>query len=317
MLNQPLTENIPIGTLGVIDLALPKITFDSGNTGPTLVFVAGQHGNETTPLFVLKKLIQKLSVSPLVKGRLVILPVVNPLGLIFESRREPLDGGNLNREAPGNSSKDLDKRTAAAIFSQCKDANLVVDLHTFSRQCPFVGVFVKGNAAAEPLAKTALRAINPDCIWQIDISRAEDTRYVGALDVALTLKGIPAISLEMERHLTIAESMIDRIVLSLVNLLIELGMYVGEINMPPPNPRIPVFLGNYLYFDGSGIFIPKKSVLTSVKQGEELGTVFDLRLLRESPVYAPVAGTLLTIRFRDVVRTGSKLGSIGEPIGVL
>lgn len=317
MNKSPITTSVPIGTLGVIDLALPKITFESGNNGPSVVFVAGQHGNETTPLFVLKKLIQQLSITPLLKGRLVILPVVNPLGLIFESRREPLDGGNLNREAPGNSSKDLDKRTAAAIFSECKNASLVVDLHTFSRQCPFVGVFVKGNATTEPLAKDALRAISPDCVWQIDISRAEDTRYVGALDVVLTTKGIPAISLEMERSLTITESAIDRVVLSLLNLLTTLEMYEGKFNIANQNLSIPIFLGSYLYFDESGVFIPKKSVLESVKQGEELGTVFDLRTLKESPVCAPTSGTLLTIRFRDVVRTGSKLGSIGEKIGVL
>lgn len=312
----PKISNIPIGTLGVLDIILPKVEIDSGKEGPMLVFTALQHGNEVTPLFVLQKLFRELKAKPLSRGKVVILPVTNPLGLVFETRREPLDGGNLNREAPGNPNKNLDKRIAAAVFEVCKNADLVVDLHTFSRQCPFVGILVSGDTAIEDRAKGALRAISPDCIWKIDLTRSEDKRYYGALDVVLTAMGIPAITLEMERHITIAEEKLDRVFNSLLSLLKFYRMYDGELTTQGMK-EILVFVGTYLYFDQSGIFTPEKTVLQELQQGERLGTVFDLRTLEEASVRAPCSGTLLTVRFRDIVRTGSKLGSIGKQVDVL
>ncbi len=309
-------KQLTIGSLGAFDLSLPLIEVSSGVPGPRIVFIANQHGNEITPLFVLKELLGLLKKYPLKKGGVAIISTANPLGLLFDSRQEPLDGDNLNRSFPGSSQKDLGKRIASAVFGEARKADLVVDLHTFSRQCPFLGILVKTGDAIEETCRLALRAIAPECIWQIDMERDADKLFSGALDLALVQAGIPAIALEMERHLTVSSENISRIARSLLRLLSSYGMTdvsLGGI----PQKEIPVFVSHYLYVDGSGIFVPSKNVFDEVRKGDVLGSVADIRTFTEEPVYSPVSGILLTIRFRDFVRTGSKLGSVGEQKGVL
>ncbi len=148
------------------------------------------------------------------------------------------------------------------------------------------------------------------------MERDADKLFSGALDLALVQAGIPAIALEMERHLTVSSENISRIARSLLRLLSSYGMTdvsLGGI----PQKEIPVFVSHYLYVDGSGIFVPSKNVFDEVRKGDVLGSVADIRTFTEEPVYSPVSGILLTIRFRDFVRTGSKLGSVGEQKGVL
>lgn len=309
-------KKLTIGSLGAFDLSLPILEVSSGVLGPRIMFVANQHGNEITPLFVLKELLTLLKKSPLTKGSVTIVSTVNPLGLLFGSRQEPVDGDNLNRSFPGSSQKDLGKRLAAAVFEEARKADLVVDLHTFSRQCPFLGILVKTGDGIEEICRSALRAIAPECIWQIDMERDADKSFSGALDLALAQEGVPAIALEMERHLTISAENISRIAWSLFRLLSSYGMTDARLGNVL-SKGIPVYVSHYLYADGSGIFTPSKHVFGTVRKGDALGAVTDIRTFAEEPVLAPVSGTLLTIRFRDFVRTGSRLGSIGEQKGVL
>ncbi|MBI2050823.1 MAG: succinylglutamate desuccinylase/aspartoacylase family protein [Parcubacteria group bacterium] len=310
------SKQLTIGSLGVVDLSLPLIEVSSGVPGPRIVFIANQHGNEITPLFVLKELLALLKKYPLKKGTVVIISTANPLGLLFDSRQEPLDGDNLNRSFPGSSQKDLGKRIASAVFGEARKADLVVDLHTFSRQCPFLGILVKTGGEMEQICSKALRVIAPECIWQIDMERDADKHFSGALDLALVQEGVPAIALEMERHLTISSETISRIANSLFRLLSSYGM--SDVSLSDvPQKEIPVFVSHYLYTDGGGIFVPSKNVFDEVRKGDVLGSVADIRTFAEEPVRAPVSGILLTVRFRDFVRTGSRLGSIGEQKDVL
>ncbi len=310
------TTTLPIGQLGVISLALPKITFRGALPGKRVVIIAGQHGNEVTPLFVVQKIITQLKRTGLNAGELVILPVANPLGLLFDSRREPLDGENLNREAPGKFDKSLGKRIAAALWQEVKAADFVIDLHTFARQCGFVGVLVASADATEQMAREALQIIRPDCVWLIDDQRSEDKRFAGALDLVAVAKGTPAITLEMERHLTISDAGIERVAAGLFRFLSWFGLVPGTITISAGG-TIPIFHGNYLYFDGSGIFLPQAKVGTEIIVGSRLGTLVDVATFVETPILSSVAGTILTIRFRDFVRTGTKLGSVGTRVGSL
>lgn len=309
------STQINIGSLGVIDLNIPKIVLESPNSGPKIVLLAVQHGNETTPLFVLKKLLKILEQRQLLRGSIVIMPVANPLGLIFDSRREPLDGDDLNRMYPG-SRKNLGKRIAKTVFDECLSADLVIDLHTFQRQSKILGVLVKSNDELEEKSKKILSLIKPDLIWQIDMNRFEDKRFEGSLDLLCLENEMPAITIEMERLESIASEKIDRVAEGILNLLISTKIINGNI-MPACDARIPIFEADYLYFDDSGLFLPQVSLLEEVKVGAVLGTITDLKTFAEKPIKSPIAGTLMTIRFKDVVRCGSKLGSIGQKIGEL
>ena len=310
-------KKIPIGSIGVLELTLPVIEFSGPAPGSRVVIIAGQHGNEVTPLFVIRQLVERLTQQPLKSGVLTIVSVANPLGLLLGTREEPLDREDLNRQAPGDPTKTLGKRIAAKLTDACKGADLVIDLHAFNRQCAFTGVLIRTGDAVEKRARTVLRAIQPDCVWLIDAMRQQDQRFAGSLDIVLGVAGVPAVTLEMERHATLSDAGIIRVTDALEQVLAMFGMLDVPTSIVGSTSDIPMYVGNYLYFDTSGLFIPEQRVLGPVRNGQRLGTVTDLRTFEESKVSSPLDGTLLTVRFRDIVRTGAKLGSIGSLVGKL
>ncbi|GEM_PF-1482982 len=319
MKNNFSTKTLPVGSLGILSASIPVITFIGKKPGKKIVITATVHGNEITSLFVLNELISLLRVCTVQEGEVVIVPVVNPLGLAFGTRREPLDEENLNREFPGSSSKSLGKRITNAIWDQAQDADFIIDLHTFtSRQCVFTGVMVKTGTKIDEEIIRIMKRIRPDCVWCIDMNRDEDKRFYGAIDVVAASKQIPAMTLEMERLTNVSESKIMRYVSSIMSVLHELRIIDLPDGIHESHKKdIPVFEGHYLYCDMSGLFFPCVSVLEKITNNSLLGEVVDITTFEKNNVYSPMDGTILTIRYKDFVRTGSKLASIGTYVGLL
>ena len=69
--------------------------------GPSVLLMAGNHGDEYEGQVMLMKLLRSLSPEK-VQGRLIILPGVNAPAVAAGARVSPLDGGNMNRLFPGD-----------------------------------------------------------------------------------------------------------------------------------------------------------------------------------------------------------------------
>ena len=69
--------------------------------GPTVLMLAGNHGDEFESQIVLSELIREFDPHDL-KGRLIVLPAANTPAAKAGARVSPLDGGNLNRSFPGD-----------------------------------------------------------------------------------------------------------------------------------------------------------------------------------------------------------------------
>ena len=68
----------------------------SYQNSPSILFVAGQHGRELTPIFVATRLIEKLEQIQLQAGCVGVIPVVNLRGVLAGMRDNPVDGKNIN-----------------------------------------------------------------------------------------------------------------------------------------------------------------------------------------------------------------------------
>lgn len=306
------TESLPIGSLGTVEVSLLKIVFTGKKPGKRIVITAGLHGNETTSLFVLQELIELVRVCGLASGELIIFPVTNPLGLAFDTRREPLDGENLNREFPGAHAKSFGKKITATVWEEIQSADFVIDLHTFStRQCGFTGVMVKTGKSIDSVVSRILCSMQTDCVWLIDMSRDEDKRFYGALDVVAAEKNIPACTLEMERNQNVTDGKIMRYTQSIMRACVELGLLDLEYSHTITTKDIPLYEGRYLYSDDAGLFFPQKKVFEKIQKGMSLGSVVNLLNFEKKEMISPIDGTILTVRYRDFIRTGSKIASIG------
>jgi predicted deacylase len=76
-------------------IPVPLAVFANGS-GPTILLMAGSHGDEYEGQLALTRLIRTLDVSR-IHGRILVLPAANQPAVMAGRRTSPLDSGNLNR----------------------------------------------------------------------------------------------------------------------------------------------------------------------------------------------------------------------------
>jgi len=79
---------------------IPIVAIANG-TGPRVLLMGGNHGDEYEGQVALGKLIRALDPGE-VQGRIIILPSANFPAAMAGSRTSPIDQGNLNRSFPGD-----------------------------------------------------------------------------------------------------------------------------------------------------------------------------------------------------------------------
>jgi len=110
-------------------LHLPLRVWRAEAPGPTVLVSAAVHGNELNGTGVIRRLINDPPFN-LLKGTLVLVPVVNVLGFERHMRYMP-DRRDLNRAFPGYEDGSLTGRFAHSFFNQVvKRCDYCIDLHT-------------------------------------------------------------------------------------------------------------------------------------------------------------------------------------------
>ena len=79
---------------------LVPITVIRNGTGPTILFVGGNHGGEYEGPVSLMKLSRALQPER-IQGRVIIIPVLNLPAVVAGQRVSPIDGKDMNRVFPG------------------------------------------------------------------------------------------------------------------------------------------------------------------------------------------------------------------------
>lgn len=97
--------------------------------GPTLLVMAGMHGDETNGVEILRRFIKSKDYIPS-KGTVIVIPVFNVYGFINHSRGLP-DGKDLNRSFPGSKSGSLASRIAYFFTNEIlPQIDYGLDFHT-------------------------------------------------------------------------------------------------------------------------------------------------------------------------------------------
>ncbi|HED04966.1 MAG TPA: succinate dehydrogenase [Candidatus Fraserbacteria bacterium] len=98
--------------------------------GPTVGICAAIHGDEPTGTRIVLQLARRLA-NRAFRGRLLLLPVANPLGFEAMKRSTPLDALNLNRVFPGNREGWLTEQLATVITEAfLTKVDILIDLHS-------------------------------------------------------------------------------------------------------------------------------------------------------------------------------------------
>jgi predicted deacylase len=142
------------------NIAVPIAVIKNGQ-GPTVLFTAGNHGDEYEGQVGLCKLVRSLEPG-MIQGRVIIITAINLPAAMAGTRVSPLDNVNFNRAFPG----DPNGTPTYAIAHYADSvlfplAQYLVDLHSGGSSLdyiPFVSMRVSGDPALDARALSALKA---------------------------------------------------------------------------------------------------------------------------------------------------------------
>ncbi|GIV42570.1 MAG: succinylglutamate desuccinylase [Vicingaceae bacterium] len=127
--NRTLSIEVARLTSGTI-IHLPVYVFRSTEKGPVVLLTAGVHGDEIIGIEAIRMLLESGMLNQLIKGSVVVIPIVNIFGFI-NLMRNVTANKDLNRSFPGSQKGSLAARIAWLITKHIlPEIDVGLDFHT-------------------------------------------------------------------------------------------------------------------------------------------------------------------------------------------
>lgn len=118
--------SLPSGT----DINILVHVFRSMFVGPTVLILAGVHGDEINGVEIVRQSLLQNAYENLIKGSVIVIPLLNVFGFINFSRDVP-DGKDVNRSFPGTKNGSLASRVAYTLTKKIlPHIDIGIDYHT-------------------------------------------------------------------------------------------------------------------------------------------------------------------------------------------
>lgn len=272
-----------------------------------ICIVTGLHGDELEGQYVCYKLIKEIQENvECLHGIVDVYPSLNPLGIDTIHRGMPTFDLDMNRIFPGSENGAMAEHVAAKIMEDIEGADMCIDLHAsniFLREVPQVRISESMKDKLVPYAQL----LNMDFIWV----HPESTVLESTLTYNLNNRDIPTLLVEMGVGMRITKEYGDQLVDGIFNLLKKLNIWSGEVAAV----REPIISTekevNFINANVSGVFMPCVKHLSEIKEGEEIGQIFN-SLTGEigEKVISPCDGVIFTLREYPVVYEGSLIARV-------
>ena len=294
---------------GWANLLVPICVFANG-PGPTVLLLAGNHGDEYPGQVAIQHLWRKLSPAD-ITGRLILIPTLNPPAAHASTRLSPLDGRNFNRCFPGNPqgtpSEILAHFLSSVLFPL---ADVVIDLHTGGRSLNFVPC-AHSHKVDNPAQFAATEAFLTDfCFLYTDVAGAgllpSEAERQGKLVITTELGGGEPVPAALHR---LTQS-------GLLNVLRHLDLLTGPV-IPRAKPARWVqslHRDDYRFAPVSGLFEAVTDLAEPVRPGQLLGRILNLEDPDRPPIeiISPSAGILIANRAPSRVAQGDCVAVIAH-----
>jgi len=288
--------HLPSGTR----MAIHMEVFRSAVPGPHVLIIGGVHGDEINGIELARRLLEQNMMMQLIKGTVIVIPLLNVFGFINFSRAVP-DGKDVNRSFPGTAGGSLASRVARVLTKNLlPQADVIIDCHTGSQQIfnyPQVRV-TKGDEVSHELAK----AFNPPFIFQRSALRGSLRKTAWqAKKVCLIYEGGEASRFDGYS--------IARGIAGIQRSLHKLEMLAEA----PVTTDVPIELDHAAWIRASapGLFIWSKNSGKRISKGEPLGTIGDLIGTKRKVIEATRDGYIIGHTNAPVVNLGDALFHIG------
>jgi len=290
--------------------------------GPSLLLIAGNHGDEYEGELSLAKLIRRLDPAA-IRGRVTILPMANAPAVMAARRCSPLDGGNLNRAFPGDPSGTPTSRLANFLEMELFPRHDVVfDIHSGGTSMEHLPTaLVERNADPERHRRGVelMRTLGMPFGFIADNGQASPTsmgaaRRAGAIGVSGEFGGGGTATVD---SMAVTSRALDR-------LMVALGVVEAPVLAPEAEPAAPTRLlslsrhSQGIYATRRGWFEPAVRLGDSVSAGQLAGWYHDLERLdlAEEALHFAESGIVLSRRLHTMCEAGDCLMQVAEPVEI-
>ena len=285
---------------------LPLIVLRGYETGPKLVALACQHGDEGYGVLGALDLANELDPMAM-KGELWILPCTNVHGFAAGKRVSPYDCQDMNRVHPGKADGTVTEQIAYAMHQQVfPGADLIVDLHGGSPENGDTAfgmwVDIEGKPSILPIISSL----------ELDFLIGGRKSIAGMLSNSAIDLGIPQISIEAGsaihygRENAVLMAGYIRDCMKHLNMLPEAA---------PQAQSLPLMRMATHYAETGGAFKTLVSFGEEVRKGQTLGFIMDLVGNIAQEVRASEAGIVAVMRTGIRVHPGETVTTLAIPTG--
>lgn len=280
-------------------IEIPVYVFRSVKPGPTLLLLAGMHGDEINGIEIVRKLITRDDVRNPLCGSIIAIPVINIVSFLSGSRDLP-DGRDLNRCFPGSKNGSLGSRIAYDLMNEIiPQIDFGVDFHT-------------GGAKINNYPQ--LRCVFSSKI-NLDLGKKFSPPLIvnspfrdNTLRKEASKKGKPILVFEGGESSRFDYLSINEGVSGCLRLMKHLNMIELEI---PNNPTVLLSKTSWIRAKSSGLFHTSKTNGAHILKGEIIGMICDPYGEHEEKLVAPFDGYIVGINNQPVINQGDALMHVG------
>lgn len=283
-------------------IQVPVIVERAKIDGPTIVLMAGVHGDEINGVEIIRRVIRKKFNKP-TKGTIICIPILNIFGFLNFKRELP-DGRDLNRSFPGSANGSLASQFAFHFMKEIAPlADVIIDFHTGAAQrsnFPQIRCVFNDTKSVE-LAK----AFNPPFIL--------NSAFIPkTIRESVQKRGIQMLLFEGGKANSIVESVIEEGINGIKRILSHYEMRSFKIDISEGRDPVLIQKSKWLRAPMSGLFQSLIQNGAHVTKGEVIGIVMEPFGKMERKVKSTSDGFVINVNESPIVYKGDAIFHIGK-----
>jgi len=291
----------------------------ANGSGPTVLVLAGNHGDEYEGQIAALRLIQELQPEE-VAGRVIVIPVLSGDASRANTRLWP-SGANFNRSFPGSADGPQNEQLADYLTRFLfPPSDVVIDIHSGGRTALFLPcshMHVVDDLEQRRKMLAGMQAWNSDHHFlYIDVNGT------GLLPVEAENQGKVVITTELGGGGRVPAAVHELAWSGLTNVLRHVGVLEGEVQTRESLGKPPAVIldgrdpANYVIVDERGLWEGLIEPGTAVRAGDPVGRLWFPETPSRAPevIAAPLDGVLAVIRAIPPTEPGDSVFTLGQPI---
>lgn len=285
-------------------MTMPVRVTHGRRDGPTLFVCAAIHGDEINGVEIIRRL-TRLDVCDRVRGTLIVVPIVNVMGFVAQTRYLP-DRRDLNRSFPGSTGGSMAARLAGLFIKEIVSKSTHgIDLHTGAiHRDNFPQI--RGNLD-DPETERMARAFGVPVIINTGFRE-------GSLREAAARSNVPVIVYEAGEALRFSEPCIRGGVQGVVRIMRTVGM-LPQRRRAAELRSLMIRSSTWMRAPQSGLLRTTVALGSQVKAGDCLGIIADPLGDKEIQVHTHADGVIIGRINLPVVNEGDALFHVARHEG--